>query len=326
MKQQFDTLREMCTNARSILLTGPDFPDGDSIGACLALKKAIERISSAHIDVTGVITFRYQWMPEINSFKKDNSLLSQYDLAIVLDGDRYRLPPTVEIAYNNSNKTVLIDHHSSTDPSVYSLAILDTISASTCEIILDILDNWEIPITPQIAELIYTGLIFDTGGFRHSNTTANVHRLAARLLELDIEHSRIFNAILMERQQSGLQLLAETITNQKILANGEIILAYVSLEQMQRLSCSQGDIEGLIDMLVFTQGVEVACLCVERSESQVKLSFRSRNSVNVANLAKTINQDGGGHVRAAGAMINESLSSILIRIPKILCQSLFEIN
>jgi len=324
MNAEIDTLHTLCQQARTILLTGPVFPDGDSIGACLALRTAIQQISNANVDITGKITFRYQWMSGISDFKEDKDLLEHYDLAIVLDGDRYRLPPLVERAYNNANHCALIDHHASTDSSVYSLALLDVHSASTCQMILTILDRWKLELTKEIAEMIYTGLIFDTGGFRHPNTTVAVHNIAARLLATGIDHSTIFSTVLVERKSSGLQLLADTIANHKYLANGEIILASIDLATMNRLKCTQGDIEGIIDMLVFTQGVELACLCIERSEQQVKLSLRSRKTVNVATLAKKIHADGGGHIRAAGAIVPENLTSLMQRLPTLLCQTLTE--
>ena len=75
-------------------------------------------------------------------------------------------------------------------------------------------------------------------------------------------------------------------------------------------------------MLVFTRGVELACLCIERSQTEVKLSLRSRKFVNVATLAKQIHKDGGGHIRAAGAMLQENLNSVKQRLPALLCETL----
>jgi len=326
MKKEVAHLRRLCTQAKRILLTGPILPDGDSIGACLALRRVIQSVSSASVEITGKIPYRYQWMPDIDRIKEDLLPHDHYDVAIVLDGDRYRLPQNIERVYNRSKYTVLIDHHASTDPDVYTVALLDTTAASTCQIILTIMDLWDVSLNPDIAERIYTGLIFDTGGFRHSNTTATVHQIAARLLRTGIDHSQIFNSVLIERKQSGLALLAHAISNRILLANNRIVFSTISQADFLALNCTQGDIDGIIDSLVFTTNVELACLCIERGQHQVKLSLRSRKEVNVAALAQQIHPDGGGHIRAAGAMLQESFASAIHRLPPILCKALIEAN
>ena len=326
MKNKVAQLRLLCTQANRILLTGPVLPDGDSIGACLALRRVIQSVSSARVDVTGKIPYRYQWMPDIDTVKEDLLLQDHYDVAIVLDGDRNRLPKSVKQTYDRATSTALIDHHASTDPSVYTLALLDTAAASTCQMILHIMDLWEVPLSVDVAEMIYTGLIFDTGGFRHSNTTADVHQIAARLIQTGIEHSQIFNTILIERKQSGLALLAHAISNRILLEDDRIVFCAISQADFLALGCTQGDIDGIIDSLVFTTNVELACLCIERGPVQVKLSLRSRKEINVARLAQEIHPDGGGHVRAAGAMLPEKFSSVVHRLPAILCRALTPSN
>ena len=315
MKNTIRKLLDLCTRAETILLTGPIFPDGDSIGACLALQELLSHKTNAQVDLTGKITFHYQWMKNIASFKADQNLQEAYDIAIVLDGDRNRLPLEVTPVFRASKQTVLIDHHSSTDPSKYDLALLDVAAASTCEIIYSIMNEWHIPLSQSLAEAIYTGIIFDTGGFRHSNTTSQIHRIAAHLLETGLDPSFISAMILMERQLSGLSLLEYCLSQRKIIANGRAQFAFISQEAFQRFSCTQGDIDGLVDTLLYVVGIELACLGIEQPDGRVKISLRSRADINVAQLAKSLQSDGGGHVRAAGAMLRKPLSEVMQLIP-----------
>src|SRR5678809_358491 len=103
-----------------------------------------------------------------------------YDLVVVLDGDRRRLVPQVDAAFKSAKSTAILDHHGSTTPEGYTFAFLDPKAASTCEMVDGVLQDWKIPLDRDIAALLYTGLIFDTGGFRHSNTNASTHAFAAR--------------------------------------------------------------------------------------------------------------------------------------------------
>ena len=102
---------------------------------------------------------------------------------------------------------------------------------------------------------------------------------------------------------------------------GAVALGVVDLETCERLDCGIGDVEGIVDAMVFTQGVELACLCVEKNAALVKLSLRSRQRVDVARLAHRLCDGGGGHPRAAGVMIPESLSGLLGWRPSALCEA-----
>ena len=146
-----EKLRSFCMQAQSILLTGPIYPDGDSLGACLALRYGLQQLSQARIDVAGDISFRYQGMPCSNEILPDNAIQGPYDLAIVLDGDRHRLTPPIHQAYNSAQTKGIIDHHSSTNIQGYDIAILDSAAASTCEMALNILEGWGIGLDSTLA-------------------------------------------------------------------------------------------------------------------------------------------------------------------------------
>ena len=108
------TLREAARTSRRILLTGPIDPDGDSIGACLALARGLRAITTAVVEVAGTPSYRYAWLPDAETMVEDPRVAGPYDLAIVLDGDRRRLVPNVSVAYEAAGARGLIDHHAST--------------------------------------------------------------------------------------------------------------------------------------------------------------------------------------------------------------------
>jgi len=322
MKQNIKRLLELCKVSKSILLTGPIFPDGDSIGACLALKEIIEAKTTTQVDIAGKTTFHYRWMNGIDQFKPDTGLATHYDCAIILDGDRHRLPAEIASVFNAAEHSVLIDHHISTNPDEYDCALLDATSASTCQIIYEIMTEWGVPLSKTLAEALYTGIIFDTGGFRHSNTSPAIHRLAAELLEQNFDHSFVSSMVLMQRQPTGLDLLEHCLSIRTFLCQGQIQYAFISQEAWKRYSCTQGDIEGLVNTLLYVEGVKLACLGIELADGRVKISLRSRSSLNVAALAQSIQSDGGGHVRAAGAMLRKTLADAMETVPTYLEKAL----
>jgi phosphoesterase RecJ-like protein len=177
-----------------------------------------------------------------------------------------------------------------------------------------ILQHWSLPLDADMATQLYTGIIFDTGGFKHENTQVETHRLAAELLGLGVKPAMIHAKVLHERTAAGLRLLGEVLTNAQFLADGAVVIGVIPLQLSSRLGIAPGDTEGVVDALLNTAGVEVACLVREVGSDVVKLSLRSRSYVDVASLARSMTTMGGGHVRAAGAKFLESLDQVMDRL------------
>jgi phosphoesterase RecJ-like protein len=317
-EETFSQLYAEIKRAHSVLFTGPMDPDGDSIGACLALCKASAHFSGATLHVAGEANYRYDWMPQADTLLSDGQLLPDYDLVVVLDGDRTRLTKTVTGLFQRAKKTALVDHHGSSSTDGYDVAILDASSPSTCELVNRMMSSWGVELDADMAAHLYTGIIFDTGGFKHENTRSDTHRLAAKLLELGVSPAPIHAKVLHERTSGGLRLLGEVLGAAQFFANGLVVVGIVTEEAVRRLNIASGDTEGIVDALLNTAGVEVAVLVKESGKSVVKLSLRSKTRVNVAKIARQLNEGGGGHVRAAGCRVPCSLSELMQRLPAVL--------
>ena len=298
-----------------VLLTGPVDPDGDSIGACLALQVGLAHVTGSDVTVAGEPGPRYAWLPNAHAMVADAALTGRWDMVIVLDGDRNRLESGAEAAFRAAGVRAIIDHHRSTTIDGYELALVRPHASSTCELVHDILQEWNVEIDQDLAAMLYTGLVFDTGGFRHSNTTPAIHRLAARLLEHDIDHSDISLKVLAERDPAGLQLLGEVIEQARFFGGGRVSIASIPQTTMTRLGANVQDIEGIVDTLLHTRGVECSGLLIEKPDGRVKLSLRSRAVVDVANVAASLHPGGGGHARAAGVMLPGPLEALWSKVP-----------
>jgi phosphoesterase RecJ-like protein len=310
------SLRVALTEAKSVLLTGPMDPDGDSFGACLALGRAAAGFSSASIHIAGAANYRYDWMPDADGLRSDAELDASYDLVVVMDGDRGRLTPRVTEIFAAAKTTALVDHHGSSSADGYGVVILNPDSPSTCEMVYQMFCEWGVAMDQAMATQLYTGIIFDTGGFKHENTQAATHRLAAELLDLGVSPAPIHGKVLNERTVPGLGLLGEVLSAAQFYHQGMVVIGKVTEEASRRLGIRSGDTEGVIDTMLNTAGVEVAVLATE-AKGAVKLSFRSKTRVNVAAIAADL-AGGGGHVRAAGARFQGSMDELMGRLPAIL--------
>ena len=171
MPEPIAALREALKAADTVLLTGPMDPDGDSIGACLALARATGLFSDATVHVAGEANYRYSWMPDAESLRNDAQLSDAYDMVVVMDGDRGRLTPRVTELFESAGTTVLVDHHQSSSEEGYDIVLLNPKSPSTCEMVFEVFSDWGIEMNREMATHLYTGIIFDTGGFKHENTS-----------------------------------------------------------------------------------------------------------------------------------------------------------
>ena len=311
-----EQLKLLAEGAASVLLTGPSSADGDSVGATLALADAIRQLGVSRVDVAADLVDRYRWMPGADDVLANAQVTADYDLVIVMDGDRHRLAAQVEEAFNQAKHTVIVDHHGTTDEAGYDLAIL-TLWQVTPMQVMAILDAWESELTPAIAENLYVGLIFDTGGFRYSNTKPSTLRVAARLLSVDLTMPGQQVDILMDKSLAGLRLHAAVLSETRFHADGQIALGIASRERMERFGANGGDLDGLVESMLYVDGVEVSVLLVEKGPDAVKLSFRSRGLVDVAGLAKSLTHRGGGHAKAAGAFLEESVEALSARLPEV---------
>ena len=296
-------LLDAVRGSQRVLLTGPEGPDGDSIGACLALQRALQTLApGVVVEVAGTAGSQYSWLAGTEAMVPDGSV-GTYDGVVVLDGDRHRLPRRVNGAFSQARWTGLIDHHRSSSLDGYTLPWIDAACESTCVMIRRLLATWNIPLDRDYAEALYTGIIFDTGAFRYSNTTASTHLVAAELLAQGIEHWRICERVLMERRLSGLRLSGRVCTDARLLAGGSVFIGVISRAVFDELGAEVEDVGGVIDSLLQVDGVEVAALLVERGAAKCKLSLRSRGRIDVAALAQSISAAGGGHAKAAGATL-----------------------
>ena len=304
-------LKDLLKSPKNVVITTHFKPDGDALGSSLALRSFL--IKLGHI-VTVITPSDYpdflNWMEgnsEVLVYDKGKTdfqakkLINNADIIFCLDFSVLSRIHDLEKPVADSKAVkVMIDHH--TNPENFAIFELHKVkAASTTELIYDFIEmlGQKHLIDIPIGECIYTGLVTDTGSFRHPSTTARVHQIAGELIDLGINANQIHRNIYDNFTEERLRFLG-FMFSEKLVVLPEYNVAYftVTKEELKRFNSQTGDTEGVVNYALSIKGIAMAAIIVERLEA-VKMSFRSVEEVAVNDIASTY-FSGGGHKNAAG--------------------------
>jgi bifunctional oligoribonuclease and PAP phosphatase NrnA len=288
-------------DAQSIVLACHVNPDGDALGSMLGLALGLAPLKK---DLT---LLSQDGVPEIYSFLPGCELINRttdipsFDLAIVLDsGDLSRVGAHVVTLIPRAKLVIDIDHHA-TAGAFGDLQVLNSLAASTSEIVFALLRELDLPINKDIATCLFTGVITDTGSFRFQNVTANTFQIAAELLDAGAPPAFISENVFENRRFAATKLLGHALSSLRQSDDGRIIWAHITHEDFQSLGATDEDTEGVVNYVRGVRGAHVGLLFREMDDGKVRVSLRSRETVDVAVVAQGFG--GGGHRMAAGCTL-----------------------
>lgn len=303
----YNNLWEAIEKSDRIAISGHSRPDGDCVGSCLGLVNYIADSFGKRADLfLESIPMSFSFLKGSDSVILDYPEADSYDLFILLDcGDLERTGEAVKY-FNKAAFTVCIDHHA-TNTGYADINIINSDSAATAELLCSLMDYEK--ITLDTANCLYLGIVHDTGVFKHSNTTRKTMELAGMLLEKGVNAGWIIDKTFYEKTYVQNQILGRSLMESILVMDGRVIASYVNLEVQKLYGIDNSDMEGIVDQLRVTKGVEVAILLKEIKKREWKVSLRSNNIVDVSQVA--LKFAGGGHIRAAGCTLHGSVYDVL---------------
>jgi bifunctional oligoribonuclease and PAP phosphatase NrnA len=235
--------------------------------------------------------------------------LADADLCVVVDTGEVprigRVHPLVK-----GLPTAVIDHHPPGDRAIGGVSYRDSTAAATGELLYDLFREAGGPWTQAMVDGLYVAILTDTGGFRFSNTTAGALRAVAGLVERGASpeglHKQVYGTAPLRR----LRLLAASLPT--VQSEDGVAWIVVPRDAYEELGATSEDLEGFVDQPRSLEGVEVGLLFRSIGDGGVKISFRSNGPVDVNEVARGFG--GGGHVRAAGAVVQGDLQEVLDRV------------
>lgn len=300
-------LRGAAQGAERILVAGHVRPDGDCVGACMGTYRYLKNIYSDKCISIYLETLpqKFAFLAEGEAVVKQEISETPYDLVIALDSSSPDRLGEAQAAFQAAGSTLVVDHHVSNE--LYGTNnVVEAEASSTCEVLYQMMEPSG--IDRKVAEALYIGIVSDSGVFRYSNTSKKTMEIAGTLMEKGIPFSEDIDRCYYQRTYTQTQLLGRTLLASMRVMEGKCIVATITRRMMEFYGAKTEDIDGIIDQLRITKGVEVAILLHELADQEYKVSMRSNKVVDVRKIA--VYFGGGGHVRAAGCTMRGSIYDV----------------
>lgn len=291
--------------------------DGDALGSLAAIAAALRQLGkSPTIAVFDPFPPRYSAIAELGPWNAWETLRAAlpdsaqiasgepYDAAIVVDTCALsQLEPALDFLARVP-RTLVIDHHATRDAigtGANDLRLLDETAAAACVLVADWVAAAGVRLDPPLATALYTGIATDTGWFRFSNADARTLRTAATLLDAGVEPARLYASIYQQEPAAKLRLVARVLSSLEMHAGGRLAVMSLRLADFAAAGADKTMTEDLVNEAGRIAGVEATILLTEDVDGVVRVNLRSRERLDVAELARRFG--GGGHARAAGCRL-----------------------
>jgi phosphoesterase RecJ-like protein len=298
------SLIDMATN---VAIVSHERPDGDAIGSLIAASIWLGKVGK---EVTPIliegVPKRFRFLPGAERVQKE--FPAECDLLISVDCSAIERigfnPETLprEIDLN-------IDHHP-TNTNFGVINIVEPDAVATAEILYDLSPHFGFEMDAEIATNLLTGLVTDTIGFRTSNVSPKVLEVAARLIEYGAQLNDVYYRSLNCRNFVAAQYWGRGLSH--LERRDGMVWCSLTLDDRKQVGYPGQDDADLINFLSTIDEAEIYLIFVEQPDGKVKVSWRSRGDVNVAEVASEFG--GGGHHQAAGALVTGDLEQVKTRV------------
>jgi phosphoesterase RecJ-like protein len=255
-------------------------------------------------------TFRFLLGTDVkDETEKGPAALKNVDLLIVVDiADVKRLGSLADTVRSLKIPKLVIDHHIPSDEPPSQNMLADITACATGELIFDIATVLGADITPEMAAGLYVAMLTDTGGFRFANTTARCLAVAGQLLAHGVEPEEMYRRLYASLPIGRLHLLRDALATLEVDPAYGISWISVAAGAAEEYGLRSEDLEGIAEHPRSVGGTRLAVFFRDLGHGKIKVSFRSTGKVNVNDFARQFG--GGGHARAAGALIPGTLDEV----------------
>jgi bifunctional oligoribonuclease and PAP phosphatase NrnA len=302
-------------------------PDGDALGSMLAMAQALRarpgvppHVVASFGDQPFRVPGALRFLPGLGLLRPPPSVPARPPVMVTFDVSSADRLGVLEGPAAQAGELIVLDHHAS-NPGFGTINLIDRGAAATAVLAARLIDLLGAELTTDIAAALYTGLVTDTGSFRFS-ATADVHRLAARLLETGIDAAAIARELWDSVPFGYLQVLSAAL-HRAVLEPAEaagqgLVWTVVPRQDRAEHGLPFDAAQGVTDEIRRTEEADVAVVFYESDDGPWHVSTRSREVVDVGRVCTALG--GGGHSRAAGFTTRDPVPDTLARLRGLLAR------
>ena len=278
-------------------------PEADAFGSAIALSMALETLGKETVlfDKDKIPEF-YRFLPGHERFINSiPPLITLHSPLILLDCNSLKRAGIEGLSFRHS---AVIDHHE-TEEDFGDIRWIVPKAAATGLMVFYLIKELGLKITSEIAINLYSAIAVDTGTFRYNNTTPEVLRVGAELIEAGASPACISNNLYETWSEGRFALLIMALNTLEIRDN--IAITVVTKSMYKKTGAGPEDTENFSSFPRMMKDIKMSAFFREIGSNCWKVSLRSRGDINVARIATLFK--GGGHKNASGYEIEASLES-----------------
>jgi len=310
MKEVIEAIKKR----KSFLVTAHVNLEGDSIGSQLAMKELLKKLGKEVIIVdSDEIPEHYKFLPHAGEVSNKIDKALAFDAALVLDCPTLKRTGKVKDLITKDTFVINIDHHISNE-KFGKVNWVDPNASSAGEMVYKLFKEMGVALTKETALCIYIAILTDTGSFNYDNTSSITHEIASELLGYGLDPAAVSEDVYERRSVADIKFLGLVLSTLKLNDSGEIAYLEITRSMMRGLKIEASKSEGFINYARSIDGVKIAVTFREdpKDVGKVNISFRSKGDVDVNGIAAHFG--GGGHMKAAGCIIEGTLAEAESRI------------
>lgn len=290
---------DLLTEQSQVLILTHANPDGDTLGCGYALMRALKKleIKTALLNSDKIPDKFGYMLCENDDIDENTAFITAVDVADtkLLGSLEERFAGRIDLC---------IDHHGS-NLMYAERTVVDSDAAAACEIMYKLIKLMGVTVDEDIATCLYTGISTDTGCFRYSNVTAETHLAAAELIALGAKHSFVDTLMFETKSKAYFALEKLCLDGMKLCFDDSVAIIKLTNEMYKKSGADESYADAISSIPRQVEGVKIGVTIKEKGDGEYKISLRTHEPYNAAEICKTLG--GGGHARAAGCQINGSI-------------------
>ncbi|NVO18271.1 MAG: DHH family phosphoesterase [Bacteroidetes bacterium] len=327
LSHSINYFQKLVSEPANILVVSHYNPDGDTIGASLALYHFLKKKGHrAHVLVPNDPPGFLKWMPgseELIIYQADNEygnqLIQSADSIFYMDfNSSSRVKFFSEQLIASHATKVLIDHHLQPE-NEFDMAFSVTAVSSTSELLFMILEEagYGNDVSKEMSECLFIGIMTDTGSFSYACNRPETFQVTAKLIATGIDIEKLHRLVYDTYSESRMRLLGHCLSDRlKVLPELGTAYIWLTRDDLERFEYQSGDTEGVVNYALSIEKISLAALFTERDD-RIRLSLRSKGNFSVNEMARK-HFNGGGHRNAAGGDSFESMEQTLATFESLL--------